>query len=366
MPRRRRQSIQQRGRASLLWLIAGFLALQGSLALAIERRWLPELRDPEYGYRASRLAARTATSDRPFTVVMLGSSRTTRGFQASLLEEKLTQSLGRPVVAFNFGITGAGPLHQLVDLRRLLADGIQPDLLLIEVLPPLLAGQLPEPEANRLPADRVWHRELALLERYGASSTALRTAWWETVPVPFYAHRFAILSRVLPQYVPNEGRLDWLYRIDDSGWFDTPGRKQTAEQYRAAVNRAKQEYAERFADFRLGEQPCQALHELLDLCRKKQVPALLVVMPEGSEFRSWYPLQAWPAVESFLEELGRQYAVPLVSARDWLDDRYFSDSHHPVPNGARLFTERLHREILQPLLSNQGLVQRAAAVQGTR
>src|SRR5207237_4423858 len=169
---------------------------------------LPELGDPEYGLRMERLCRRiVAAPSKPFTIVMLGSSRTSAGFMAGRLERDLRQSLNRPVIAFNFGITGAGPVMENLDLQRLLADNVCPDLLLIEVLPPLLAGQVPH-EVCRLPANRLWLREIKSLERYGAAARLMRASWWEEWPLPWYAHRFAIVSRIAPALLPYQRRMD--------------------------------------------------------------------------------------------------------------------------------------------------------------
>src|SRR5437879_4963703 len=139
---RTRRFAVQRGRAGLVWGLVFFATLQLGLAVAIEL-WLPELRDPQYAYKAARLRQRMAADrddrdDRPRNIVVLGSSRTMFGLQGERAERVMGSRLGRPVTVFNFGMVGAGPITQLVDLKRLLAQGIRPDLLVIEVLPPLL------------------------------------------------------------------------------------------------------------------------------------------------------------------------------------------------------------------------------------
>jgi hypothetical protein len=333
--------------------VGAFVLFQAGLALAIEF-WLPELRDPEYGFRLARLYPRTVLAvERPFTVLMLGSSRTTAGFNAGRLEKELSQELQRPVVVFNFGLTGAGPLMQLLDLQRLLAKGIRPDLLLIEVLPPLLTGHIPHSELNRLPVHRVWLAELPLLARYGGALDEMRKTWWETWPVPCYTRRFAIVSRLLPAWLPYQLRMDWAYQIDDSGWVASPVNRSTPELRRRAVERARNEYLGYLVGFRLGGPACQALRELLELCRSEGIAAAFVLMPEGTEFHSWYPPGVWPQIENFLTGLGREYAVPLINAREWMADEDFSDSHHLLPRGATVFTDRLGREALVPLVRNR-------------
>src|SRR5205085_3265632 len=129
----------------------------------------PELRDPYYGYKARQLIGRAVGNpERPFTVLMIGSSRTAFGLQGSRLEERFAAELRRPVVAFNFGVPGAGPVMQLLHYQRLRAAGVRPDLLLIELLPPLLDGKRGEAwEYHWLMASRLRRDELAVVQRYG-------------------------------------------------------------------------------------------------------------------------------------------------------------------------------------------------------
>src|SRR5262249_40283015 len=105
---------------------------------------------------------------RPRLVLMLGSSRTALGVRGQQMERQLREALDFPVVVFNFGIPAAGPLTELLTLKRLLREGLRPDLLLIEVLPPQLAGQAPVAggELAWLPVSRLKLVDLALLERH--------------------------------------------------------------------------------------------------------------------------------------------------------------------------------------------------------
>jgi hypothetical protein len=331
----------RQGRSSLLWGLATFAALQGLLAVAIELRF-PELRDPEFGRKVTRLGARTAASPRPYTVLMLGSSRVLFGFDAGRLEGPVGRAAGRPAVVCNFGLTGAGPLAELLTLRRLLARGTRPDLLLVEVLPPLLSERYDE--AARFPAVRLWRDDLPLLERYGASGARLRADWWEARPVPWYAHRFAILSRLQPELLPDAQRQDWAWGCDDAGWICTPV-GPTPEQRRAGADRARQEYADLLADFRPGGPACRALRELLDVCRRERIPAALLLMPEATSFRALYAGPARERVDALVTRLGRDYGVPVVDARAWVPDDGFWDSHHLWAAGAAAFTDRLGRRL---------------------
>jgi hypothetical protein len=236
----------------------------------------------------------------------------------------LSQSLAHPVIVFNFGTTGAGPVTELLHLRQLLAQGLGPDLLLIEVLPPLLAGQASTQEAP----------------------------WWDTWPVPWYTYRHDLLDRWLPVLVPYAARKDWLYRMDDSGWTPGPAKPPSPERYQAAVERTRREYAVYFQSFQLQQEPCQAVREALELCRRRHIRAGLVLMPEASLFRSWYAPSAWDQVTGFLGRLEQEFGVLIVNARTWIPDEEFSDGHHLLLGGADHFTDRLGREVLTPLLTS--------------
>ena len=331
------RQLNRQGRSALLWGLASFVALQVVLAVGIELRF-PELRDPEFGRKLTRLCARTtARSPRPYTVVMLGSSRVLFGFDASRLEGDLGRAVGGPAVVYNFGLTGAGPLAELLTLRRLLARGVRPDLLLVEVLPALLSERCDEKE--RFPALRLWRDDLPLLERYGARR---RADWWMAQPVPWYEHRFAILSRLLPQLLPDALRQDWAWCCDDAGWVRSDS-QPTPTQRQAAEEHARQEYAYLLADFRPGEPACRALREVLDVCRRENVPAALVLMPEATTFRAMYSPQSRARTDALLADLGRDCGVRVIDAREWVADDDFWDPHHLRGPGAVTFTERLGR-----------------------
>jgi hypothetical protein len=325
------RSIAARGRTALLWGAVAFLVGQLALAVAIEWR-LPELRDPTYGRKERRLLQRLGQSPAPpRTVVMLGSSRTMYGLRGRDVERALAGPDGAPLV-FNFGLPGAGPLTELLALRRLLRRGVRPDLLLVEVLPPVLAGQVRVGDFAHMDPARLWHADLPLAERYLPQEPS-RAGWWAGWPVPCHSHRLAIVSVLSPGLLPMPMRLDWLRDIDDSGWVDLPVFGAEPQRRRQATDKVHREYAYYLDGFRLGGPNPLALCELLDLCRQEGIPAVLVLMPEGSAFRGWYAPSAWAEVEGFLGEVGRDYGVDVIDAHSWLPDEDFADSHHLLPEG---------------------------------
>ena len=111
-----------------------------------------------------------------------------------------------------------------------------------------------------------------------------------------------------------------------SGWQPLSLRSPGC-QSRRAVDFAYQQYSVYLKDFHLGGLTCRALEDLLDLCRQERISRALLLMPEGSEFRSWYPADSWAQIDSYLQNLSRNYAAPLINAREWVDDDGFTDDN---------------------------------------
>jgi hypothetical protein len=344
-----RSLLSRRGRSAVAWALAAFALCQLGAAIAIESSY-PQFRDPEFGYRRNRLVERLAhASPRPYTAVMLGSSRTTVGFDAGILELQLSEHLQRPSIAFNFGITGAGPLTHLLNLRRLLKDNVRPDLVLIEILPPLLNGQPWNQESLRLRPERLWHDEVGVLKNYGCEP-GIDQRWLTGWPVPFYEHRFPILSRFLPSWLPYDMRLDWAIGIDDSGYAPRPKMRRSAAAEQVALENMRKDYSVRLDKFLLGGQACRGLVELVELCEQEHLPAALVLMPEGTAFRALYKPEVWEQIDGFLKYVAGRAHIPILNAREWLPDTAFVDAHHLLQEGAEEFTTRFGHESVVPLV----------------
>lgn len=337
--------MKRRARTTLVWSAALFVALQIGLALAVEIR-IPQLRDPFYAYKAAQLRQRFEASQ-PYTVVMLGTSRTTYALQGWRVEQVLRQKQAGSVAVFNFGIPAAGPLTNRLTLERLLTEGVRPDVVLIEVLPSLLAVGIDEGEPRPIPVTRLRLNEVPIVSRYGLSGRDLHREWLLSWPVPAYSRRQEILSELCPALLPPGLREDWFQSADSHGWVDPPRAPNTPEVRRFALELARSQYADGLAHFQLGGPGCRALEDLLDRCREEGIAAQLVLMPEGSDFRSWYPSPVWAEIVAYLKSLEGTHNAPLLDAREWIPDPLFADSHHVLPPGAALFSELLGEHLAQ-------------------
>jgi hypothetical protein len=322
-----------------------YIGAQAAL-LAITNRWLPTLRDPEYGSKLARLRQRLAEEPHRELILILGSSRSGYGFRPEVVPAWQSGEGNAPLV-FNFALTGSGPILELICLRRLLAAGIHPARVLIEVLPPTLYQEGAWSEIAWLNLNRLSWDDVQLLRRYTEQPRQFCFNWVRAHVAPCFAQRFCIMSRYAAGWLPWETRQDIWLGLDRSGWMIYPHTLLDAAGQRRALEFARHQYAAPLTHFHLTPVADHALRELLSLCRGENIKAALVLMPEGTIFQSWYPPAARAEIDAYLASLSRAYGVPLVDARSWLPDTAFFDNHHLHPDGATAFTERFAREVLK-------------------
>ena len=353
-------------RRSFVTLLSGFLAfavLQLGWSVVVEIG-IPEVRDPLYGRRLRLVQkALRAKPGKPRTVIMLGTSRTLYGFRPGAAANAWGGPADRPIAAFNFGVSGASPLTQLLIWRRLQQDGVRPDLLLIEVMPPLLCSQTDPHDfhAAHWPAERLRWGDLALVKHYaGVRRPDLRRDWLGAFALPCYFQRCKLTSLIAPSLLPKEYRQNDDWNVDEFGDLK-PLKALTSEDHLRRTQEARRFYETFLNGFRLGGPACEALRELTASCRKEGIPAALVFMPEGPEFRSWYSAEVLQDVQAWVSRLSRENATPVINAREWLEEDDFLESNHLLSSGADKFTERLGRQYILPLLRRLPNEEKSAA-----
>jgi hypothetical protein len=344
----RKSQRDRRARIALGCFALTFALGQAAFRVALARR--PALGDLAFGRKLDDLREKVAREPGRPLVVMLGSSRVATGFRPDVLP-RLVDHEGREAVAFNFSQVGTGPQVAHLVLRRMLDRGVRPDWVLVEFWPPFwgvdgyLQGYLDSLNLAALdwPAAR-------LLAGYLPHPGRLYAKWLPTQLAPIFASRATLLSRLGASWAPGfdpERRLD---HLDANGWWSPRAevsdsdRRRLAEHYRGV-------YAPRLKDYEIRPTPDRALRDLLALCRHEGIRAAVVVLPEGTDFRALYTPESLLAIDAYLARLARD--VPVIDARGWVPDVGFGDGHHLLPTGATLFTERLAREALSPLLLDQ-------------
>ncbi|QVL33606.1 DUF1574 family protein [Telmatocola sphagniphila] len=330
-----------------------FLSLVGvvHVTLAVAVAMSIRLRDPFYGDKAAKLFHRIQCEKPDRIIVGLGSSRMGMGFEGQLIEGEIQQKTGLKTIAFNFGVPGVGPITQLVYFNRLLASGLHPDLLIVELLPPLMSGAGEPIEKRSFRAEMVTRSELSVLNNHGYNPELNESIWRETLLFPTTHLRYQLLGRLVPSLLPSNERFDWSRKCDLSGWNACAFSKISAEQKKTMTEGALNDYRPILTNFCLEGGPKEAFEELLSLAQQQGIKVQILWMPEGEEFRSLYKPEQIATFTSLLTDWSQRYGTEAVVARDWLGEDAFLDSHHLLIRGAGEFSRKLTYEKLLPWLA---------------
>ncbi|MCI0700605.1 MAG: DUF1574 domain-containing protein [Planctomycetia bacterium] len=345
---RQLRGAQQRVSVALAVGVVVFLAVQ--VALVGASSTTHAIDDPVYADKEYRLRKLEAESPSALRVILLGTSRAGYGFAAGYTQQA-ARAAGVSAVVFNFGIPGAGPVTHLIYLRRLIRDGHRPDLLILEVLPPLLADLPNGPlESRALAGDLLSREEIAIASNYGVSTKRMRRQWIEANTLPIFGHRFKLLGRVSSSFLPWQLRYDAGRTPDPNGWNASIVTEVTPEEHAFGVARATTEYRDVFkCDLPAGP-AVRALRDMLAMCRGETIPVALVIFPEATSFRALYQPHTEENLSRLLAELYAEFSCSLTDARLWLPDEAFLDGHHLIRTHAEVFTIRFTRELILPLL----------------
>ena len=345
------RKIPARGRSTLGWALALFVSLQAALVIAADCIW-PALRYPEYGRKVAMLRKALAEHGTQPALIAVGTSRTAFGFAPAA-------EAGSSAVAdwqFNFAMMGQGPIQELLCLHRLLADGIRPRRLLIEIHPPLLHQSFPYFEPGLSDIGRVSWADLRILARYVEQPGQLYRNWLASRCCPWHTHRRQLLGFVAPWLLTELERTDLnlTRETDGCGWSQFPVRPTDDDNRRAMEEWSVGLYVEYLRDFDVSDAPRRAIAEMLDVCCRQQIEPALLLMPECERFRRGYPAAAVTVLEQWVEEW-KQQGVAIFDCREWCADEQFCDGHHLLPEGAQRFSTRLESVALRPWIATRSL-----------
>jgi hypothetical protein len=343
----------RRARNTIVSTLVTLFALNAGSVVFIQLR--PDFRDPLCNAKVKAVVARFASAGEPTRVVVLGSSRTAAAVEPKALEAAVTAETGCPCVAFNMGLQGDGPVSQLVHYRRLRDAGARPDVVVFELLPSAFAWYLdPSRKEDRpydatiLRPDRLTRAELDTVCEYGFPADEARGEWREATYNPWFGFRFQLLARVQRLWLP-PGIVQHRKDIGETGGWG-PWDPVPAAIARQRMEEVRQAYEWQLRTIRLHGPHVEAFDELLRDCRRDGVRVAVVIPPEGSTFRAWYPPAVQAELVAFQDRLRKEFGATVLDARDWLPDEAFVDSHHVVRTWAKPYTERLVREAVVPAL----------------
>lgn len=340
----RPRRMKQGARSTLLWSLAFYALATVALDVAVDR-YCPAPFEKIYREKWHDLRQWVSEyPDRPLTV-MLGSSRTEGAFRASRLAGRPGPD-GKRWLAYNFGVPASGAIHEYLYLREMLEQGIRPRLLLVEFLGALLndAHSRYISEENWTAPEWIGARHLLRMAPYFHRPVRKSRIWLQARLSPWCMYRellrLWLTTLPRPANPPN-----FTPRPHDEWGCHYP--VLLTQEDRHLRMQCASGYVPTLEHFHLGKGPAQAMRDLLACCQREQIPVVLVVMPESTRFRSWYPPHCLAEINGLLDELRASYGVEVVDATRWLADGDFVDGHHLDFLGAEKFTARLIGEVEQ-------------------
>jgi hypothetical protein len=304
------------------------------------------LGDPEYEVRLkSTRRLLLAHPERPL-VVALGSSHTLTGLSPAALGPEA------PFLLMNFGHTDSGPIVELLYLRRLLADGVRPAHVFVELMPALLGKH--EPVECLAPLPRLGWHDLVTLAAYSEQPGRMYLEWARWQMASDYPLRMALDRDGLPAWHPCDTVWQSYAReLDAYGWRRFPCEDAT-EQQRVFWSRNDYNlFGQYLRTFSVAPVQDRALRDLIDLCRREGIDVTLYLMPESSIFRAFYSPASEATLAAYLQGLRERFGVVIVDARTWLANEDFGDRHHVLPRGAEIFTRRFVIEVARHRLRDK-------------
>ena len=353
----------ERMRRSRRALFAGVLAvagLQAYLDIGIDGGRL-DWADAEYGATIRNLEQRKREHpDRP-VVAMLGTSRSKTAFAADRLSEAESDDVNPPLV-LNASVYSAHPLHFQLVLRRLIAIGLKPDAVFVEIFPLYMSdtsaiyaadpGRLAIP-LKKSELHRLRGADLDLIWKHDPDRAALwMRRWCESRLAPVSEHRNILIQRYAETWAMPDAAGSpkyWRKAMSPYGWAQPRVRSLPEGAGAEAEAATEQAYRPHTGFAEVSRTYDVLLRDLLDLCAKESVDVLgLVIMPESRTFRAWYPVGTARLIRSYTRELAAEYGTRMIDAGDWLPDSEFLDHHHVMDTGAEHYSDRLRAEYIRP------------------
>jgi hypothetical protein len=352
----RRRSRSRRARRAVAWGLFCALALHAGLLVTYLAN--PMIGDPLFSARTRLLDQRLRSAPGgKLTVLTMGTSRTWWGFDARRFKESATDAgLGRPISAFNFSMPGMGPVTMRLYLKRLRERGVVPELVVIELLPTMLLDADGAAWESNVLADRLTPAEIGMMAAYGVPEAKAREAWWRVARDPWGELRFKLLARVRPEWIPRDVIWHQINQTDAYGWRGRLNVTVTEEERQRLTAIMVRSYREPLAGWNPGPRSTSALRDLLRDLRDGGTTALLVWMPEARPIRALHSPDVDARIAGFLDGVSAEFGTAWVDARTWFRDEDFFDSQHILPHAAEVYTDRLGRDYIFPLLRSPGVL----------
>ncbi|MBP3960583.1 hypothetical protein J8F10_35620 [Gemmata sp. G18] len=341
-------SARRRAGRTVLWGAIALLVANAALSVSVETV-LPQVRDPEYGYRLVRLRAQQRAHPGRSLVLAIGTSRTQNVIDPTAMG--FPDEPGSPLV-FNFGQSGARPPHLRLALQRLFAEGVRPAAVAVEILPATLAYDGSVDDLFREQPARLTAADLARLAPYLDDPAVLRRRWLGTRVNSWEAFHMTILSHLAPEIQPWPERVAFQWTMTDAHGFSAYPQTISAADRERKRERAFASYGSAARDLQVRPLAERAFRDLVSDCRAANVPIAFYLAPESPIFRSWYSPESRATLAAFARMLSDELKCPVFEAPTDFAEEDFADGHHALRPAAARFSRGLAEQHLKPWLGS--------------
>lgn len=350
--------LRNTGRAPrvLLWAAAIFMLTQFAVGLFLDRCWL-EVRFPEGAKSLSGLQSLKAAPD----IVCLGSSRMGMAFRPKDVKNRLTEVTGdSSIQVFNAAVSGGDLLNAAFLLERILTQGKQPSVLVLEVTPETLGRY-------NLWFERDWRQfvkwsDLPRFQRdirymIGQQFQHQKVIdWLSSRILPLFFFRKPLREKLCDTLQSAPGRDAGSLPMTGVDWDSVYARMGN---YPTILERGSGEFDELIVvqkwlrNYRLGGSSTAALESILNRCNDLHIAVVLVGIPLSSPYRKCYTREMDVAFRTYLNQVTAIYSCRFVDYRELLPDQFFWDAYHVVRTGGETFSRRLAEDCLAPVWRQQ-------------
>jgi hypothetical protein len=317
------------------------------LAVALETV-LPQLRDPEYGYRMVRVREQQRRHPARPLVLVMGTSRTANGFDPTAAG--FPDAPGEPLL-FNFGTAGGWPIYVRTRLSALRAEGVRPDAVVVELFLVALTMQASPDHLCGLIAPKLTAGDLRRLQSQVADPMALCRSWAAARLNSWQTQRMVILNHVALDMIPPPQRINHYWENTHRFGFDPYPLNRTDELRESRRKVTQRLYSGSARVPRIDGEADHAVRELIADCRAAGTPIAFFTTPESPVFRSWYTPEARAGQLGYLRRLSEEFGCPVFPAPDDFAEEDFGDGHHMLPSAAARFSRQLAAHHIRPWLA---------------
>lgn len=330
---------RRRARTAVLVFALAVVGLHALAVFILDVAWT-RFRDPEYGRRATSLRERVAEyPDRPL-VLVVGSSRVSMGVRPDVWEERRPGTPHDPML-FNMSLVGSGPVMQLLTLRRSLADGFRPTVVLLEYWPPLLCDGGAQNEHDRIDVRRLRWDDRAVVRGYFPDPSETERQMLAARRNIFQSHRTLLMLQLTPDLLHRTAQQSGR-GIEPDGWGWLAGMEPRDDEERQRLTDHVRPTVRGWMNGRtIHPTADRALRESVALAREHGAAVGFVYMPESTGSQRWYSPELEATARVHLRGLSDELSVPVIDARDWVADHDLADGMHLSRTGAGVFSARL-------------------------